>query len=153
MTDTHDDTTKESPKNALVVVNLTNKVLPHMSDAAKRALEFNRHVGWSNDLVNVTRMWDHEPDDADLRQLGADVSTMVEHLAARTDLVVDGLLATPMLVPLVPAGHYVAMMLVRVVGADQPVVRDRLRDLLPGVCGLHALKEGQLPPCFHPRAA
>ncbi len=177
---TNEAVTKEDPKCDVKVVDLTDRLYHHMSDQARATLQVNRHSGWSNDLVNVARMWDHEPTDADLRRLGVDLSAMVEQLAAGREFVVDGLLATPMLIPLacevcprptpreLLAGRtdeqlarslsksctcatrrHVAMMFVRVPHSDHPVVRARLRELLPQICSLHALREGELPPSVY----
>ncbi len=170
---TNEAVTKEAPKCDVRVVDLTDRLYPHMSDQARAALQVNRHSGWSNDLVNVARMWDHEPTNADLRRLGIDLSAMVEQLAVGHEFVVDGLLATPMLIPLacemcpwptpreLLAGNtpskscvcttrrHVAMLFVRVLHSDHSVVRARLRELLPRICGLHALREGELPPSVY----
>lgn len=171
---TDEAVTKEDRKCDVRVVDLTDRLYPHMSDQACATFQVNRHSGWSNDLVNVARMWDHEPTDADLRRLGVDLSAMVEQLATWDgQFKIDGLLATPMLIPLacgvcpwptpreLLAGNtppkscscatrrHVAMMLVRVPHSDHPLVRARLRELLPQICGLHALREGELPPSVY----
>lgn len=170
---TNEAVTKEAPKCDVRVVDLTDRLYPHMSDQARAALQINKHSGWSNDLVNVARMWGHEPTDADLRRLGIDLSAMVEQLTAKRGRWIDGLLAMPMLIPLAceacprptpreqldgntpsksctcATRRHVAMLFVRIPHCDHPVVRDRLHELLPKICGLYALREGELPPSVY----
>lgn len=177
---TSEAVTKEAPKCDVMVVDLTDRLYPHMSDRAKAALQPSRHPGWSDDLVNVARMWDHVPTDVDLRRLGVDLTAMVEQLAAGREFTVDGLLAVPMLIPLAceacsrstvrellsgnteeqlarslsksctcASRRHVAMLFVRVPHSDHPTMQARLRELLPRICGLYALREGELPPSVY----
>lgn len=130
------------------VIDLSTKVTPHMSSAALVALESARaRPGWVNDMVVVARMWDHEPDDDDLRQLGIDISTMIDHVD------IDGILSVPVLIPTQENDKHLATLFVRVVGAEKPNVLKMLRDTLPMTCGLHVLEPGELPPVTQKRVS
>jgi len=151
---TSNDKTVEEPKITVQVVDLSARIEPHMSDRARAALRFNKHPGWSDDMVTIARMWDHEPDDDDIRELGADISVMVDNRElAEVGVAMDGLMSVPVLVPLAQEqdGRFLAVLFARAVGADRPEVMARLREMLPGLCRLHAIESGALPPAVHAR--
>lgn len=141
MTAFHSSKTGVFPVQDVHVVDLSNRVVPHMSNTALKASHNARtRPGWSNDMVVVARMWDHEPDDDELRQLGIDISTMVEHFD------VDGLISVPMLIPIPERGVHLVTLFARVMGAERPDVLRTLQVTLPMTCGLHVLEPGELPP-------
>jgi len=145
MTTFQECVTGVAPALDVHVVDLSAKVIPHMSAAAVNALRSGRsRPGWANDVVVVARMWDHVPSDADIRQLGTDISAMVDHVA------VDGLLSPPMLIPLPQeCDHHLAVVFTRVSGAGAAGVMATLRETLPLFCGLHVMDSGELPPVHH----
>lgn len=141
MTTFHDYKTCEVPVQDVNVVDLTSRVVPHLSSEAVASLRSGRKSpGWVHDMVIVARMWSREPGEDDIKKLATDISTMVHHVD------VDSLLTAPVLIPLQDARKHLAVLLVRVRGVEAPGVFETLRATLPITCGLHVIDHGELPP-------
>lgn len=152
-----------SDEGHLKVESLAQRLHPVMSEAARACLA-SRHSGVLDDMVTIARTYEGPPTDEDVRQLGLDLSAMVEQLAQLPERFpfikagwwkvphpVDGLLGVPMSIPMA-SGQVVALMYVRIRGTFHLEVRAHVRKLLLEGCRLHALdlRGGELPPDVRP---
>ncbi len=140
-------TVREKP---LQLEDLEDRLTPFLSDRAKAALR-RKHFGWRRDMVAAARMFAGPPSDDDLRELGHDLSSMVEVLSRPVrvadcvvDVEVDGSIAVPMMIP-VSGGRCVVVLYVRVTWADQPDAWPVIKDLVASECGVHLLDRAAMP--------
>jgi hypothetical protein len=144
----------DETKHALRVINLEERVSPHLSDLARGALSVEVYET-SPDLLFVVRTLPGRPTDEDCRRFAVDLSVAIELLTteiiperrvdALVQRVVQGALAPTVSIPMA-SGQHIVLSMIKVLGCGDAILRAAVRWVVWERCKLHVLGEGESPP-------